>query len=319
MAPAVERVRSVHVDALLSNLSRLYRPSGFIADMVAPYIDVANESDIYPVFTQGDFYGTEVDDLVADRAEPRIIDISHTTEQYVTARRELGWDISDRERKNADSQLNLERNKQNAVLDRLAMKREIRVAALLRKTTNGGGLTLGATAAANWSTATVTTIESDIWTGREAMRQAIGVRPNVIVIPEAVAAGMQKNTQLVDKLKYTFGSDGSRPLLSEYYPVLPGVLFGMRVEVPGMIKNTAAEGAAESYSDVWGDDVRMLYVSPGAALENPSVAYTFRSEQFTTRRWREEKRRVDGFAAGQTIVEKVVAPYAGYEISDALV
>lgn len=313
-----ETVATVHVDVLLSNLARLYRPTSFIADQVCPYIGVTHESDLYPVFDQGDFYATDVDDLVPDRAEPRVVEYAHSTESYRTQRRELAWDISDRERKNADSQIRLERNKQVGVMGRLMMKREVRVAALLRKTTNGGQLTNGAAAAAAWDTAGTTTIESDIWTGRENMRQNIGVRPNVIVIPEAVAAGMQKNTQLTDKLKYTFGADGSRPLLEDYYPVLPPVLFGMRVLIPGEIKNTANEGATATYSDVWGEDVRLLYVTSGPELEIPSVAYTFRSEPLTTRRAREEKPRKDWFAVGQTIDERVVAPLAGYEISNCL-
>lgn len=313
-----ETVSTVHVDVLLSNLARLYRPTSFIADSVCSYIDVQNESDLYPVWTQGDFYATDVDDLVADRSEPRLVEIAHTTETYRTQRRELAWDISDRERKNADSQLNLERNKQVAVIGRLQMKREIRVAALLRKTTNGGELTNGADAAAAWDTAATTTIESDVYTGRESLRTSIGARPNVIIIPEAVAVGMQKNTQLVDKLKYTYGSSGERPLLEEYFPVLPPVLFGMKVMIPGEIKNTAKEGATESYSDVWGEAVRLLYVTGAPATETPSVAYTFRSEPLTTRRSREDKPRKDWFAVGQTIVEKVVAPKAGYEINNCL-
>ena len=313
-----ETVSTVHVDVLLSNLARLYRPTSFIADTLIPYVGVANESDLYPVFDQGEFYATDVDDLVPDRATPRVVEFSHSTETYRTQRRELAWDISDRERGNADSQINLERNKQVGTLGRLLMKREIRAAALLRKTTNSGGLNLGAAAAGKWDTANVTTIETDIWTGREAIRTKIGGRANVIVIPEAVAAGMQKNTQLVGKLQYTYGADGSRPLLEEYYPILPPVLFGMRVMIPGEIKNTANEGATASYSDVWGESVRMLYVSPGLALEEPSVGYTMRSEALSTRKARDDKARVDWFAVGQTIVEKIVAPDAGYEIDDCL-
>lgn len=315
---AGETVATVHVDALLSNLARLYRPTSFIADEVCPYIDVVHESDLYPVFDQGEFYATDVDDLVADRSEPRLVEFAHSTETYRTQRRELAWDISDRERKNADNQFRLERNKQVGVMGRLLMKREIRVAAVLRKTTNGGQLTNGAAAAAAWDTAGTTSIETDIWTGRESLRTTIGVRPNVIVIPEAVAAGMQKNTQLTAKLQYTYGDSGARPLLEDYYPVLPAVLFGMRVSIPGEIKNTANEGATASYSDVWGEDVRLLYVTGSAELEIPSVAYTFRSEPLTTRRSREDKPRKDWFAVGQTIVEKVVAPLAGYEISNCL-
>jgi hypothetical protein len=316
---AGEAVGTVHVDQLLSNLARLYRPQddGFISNEVCPVLPVKKESDLYPTFLQGEFYGTDVTDLVPDRSEPRFIEFSHTTERYQTQRRELGWDISDRERANADDQLRLERNKQVGTLGRLMLLRERRVAALLRKTTNGGGLNLGNNAAASWGTAGTTTIESDIWTGVEAVRAILGIRPNTIVIPAAVAQDMAKNTQLTDKLKYTYGSESGRPLLEQRYPTLPSVLFGMRVLVPEMIQNTAKEGQANSFSDVWGRHVRLLYVTPGPALEVPSVAYTFSNEPLVTRRGRNELTRVDWFVAGWNLVEKVVAPDAAYEIASA--
>ena len=311
---AGEFTQAVHIDALLSNLARLYRPVEFAADQVSPYLDVNHESDVYPVWTQGDFYGTDVDDLVPDRSAVRMVEISHTTARYQCQRRELGWDISDRERKNQDAPLNLERNKQVAVMGRLMLKREIRVATGLKKTSNGGQLALGANAAAAWSTAGTTSIETDVRTGREAVRQSIGIRPNTILIPEAVASGMETNTTLNNKLIYTYGDANSRPQLSDVFPLLPPVLFGMRTMVPGLIQNTAKEGQTETYSDVWGKAVRLLYITSGPAIEIPSVAYTFRSEVLTTRTWRDDERRKTNYAVGQTIDEEVVAPNAGYEI-----
>lgn len=311
---AGEFTQAVHIDALLSNLARLYRPVEFMADQVSPYLDVVHESDVYPVWTQGDFYGTDVDDLVPDRSLVRMVEISHTTARYQCQRRELGWDISDRERKNQDAPLNLERNKQVATMGRLMLKREIRVANVLRKTSNGGALTNGANAAASWSTAATTSIESDVRTGRESIRQSIGIRPNTIVIPEAVASGMQTNTTLNNKLIYTYGDAGNRPQLSDIFPLLPPVMFGMQVKVPGLIQNTAKEGQAESYSDVWGKSTRLLYITGGPAIEIPSVSYTFRAEPLTTRTWRDDERRKTNYAVGQTIDEEVVAPAAGYEI-----
>lgn len=314
---AGEFTQAVHIDALLSNLARLYRPTEFVADQFCPYLDVVHESDLYPVWTQGDFYGTDVDDLVPDRQEVKFIEISHTTARYQCQRRELGWDISDRERKNQDQPLHLERNKQVATMGRLMLKREIRVAALLAKTTNGGQLSLGANAAAAWTTAGTTTIESDVRTGREAVRQAIGIRPNVMLIPEAVASGMESNTTLQGKITYTYGDANGRPMLSDVFPLIPPMLFGMRTVVNGLIQDTAHEGAAESYSDVWGSSVRLLYITAGPAIEVPSVAYTFRSEPLTTRTWRDEEKRKTNYAVGQTIDEAVVAPNAGYEIASA--
>jgi hypothetical protein len=316
---AGQTVGNVHVNVPLTNLARLYRPEheAMIADLVCPYIGVSNESDTYYLFDQGPFYATDVDDLVPDRQEPRVVEFAHSTDTYTCQRRELAWEISTRERANADNILNLERNKQIGTLGRLLLKREIRVATMLRKSSNGGQLTLGANAAAAWPTAGTTSIESDITTGIEAVRGAIGIRPNVFVIPTKVALLMTHNDRIRDWLKYNVFEEGVNPL-SKRYPLLPDVFFGMRVVVPDMLQNTAVEGQTESYSDVWSDHVRLLYVTPGPATEIPSVAYTFRSEPLTTRQERLGKSRVDWYAVGQTIVEKVVAPNAGYEIADCV-
>jgi len=322
---AGQPVGSVHVNVPLSQLAVLYRPleSGFIANEVCPILPVQHESDLYYVFAQGDFYATDVDDLVPDRAEPREVEFSHTTAQYQARRRELAWSISDRERGNADAQLRLETNKQNGTMGRLALKRETRVAALLRKTTNGGQIALGANAANKWDNAATTylNILGDVTLGITAMRQAIGLRPNTIVIPAAVAEGMNKSafyTSSAGPQSIYSGRPDEVPLFTQY-PLLPAVLWGMRVLVPGVISNTATEGQTASYADIWSEQVRLLYVDPSPSIETPSVAYTFQAETLTTRYERRASRRVDWYATGQTIDERVVAASAGYEINDCLV
>lgn len=321
---AGQPVGSVHVNVPLSNLAVLYRPleSGFIANEVCPILPVVHESDVYYVFTQGDFYAVDVDDLVPDRAEPREIEFSHTTASYQARRRELAWSISDRERGNADAQLRLEANKQNGTLGRLMLKREVRVANLLRKTTNGGQLALGANAAAKWDAVTTTyqNIYSDVVLGITAMRQAIGLRPNTIVVPAAVAEGLGKSlfyTSTTGPQAIYTGSPDTEPLYTQY-PLLPRVLWGMRVLVPGVINNTATEGQTASYADIWSEQVRLLYVDASPAIETPSVAYTFSAEALTTRYERRAARRIDWFATGMTIDERVIASSAGYEINDCL-
>lgn len=328
-------VGNVHVNVPLSNLSRLYRPldDGFIAEEVAPRLPVMHETDSYWVWNQGDFFGTEVSDLTADRTEPREIDFLATTETYAAKRRELAWTISDRERKNADNQLRLESVKQNGVLGRLQLLREMRIAALLRATdisttvageTIAGQLdaTMDANAAAKWDNASTTyqSVLTDVILGVTAMRQKIGQRPNVIIIPAAVAEGVHKSLFFSNttgpQAIYT-GEPSAAPQYTQY-PLLPGVLWGMRVLVPGAIKNTAKENQTASYSDIWGETVTLAYVTPGPAMETPSVAYTFTAEPRQTRQWRDEIRRVDGFAVGETIDEKVVAPFAAYNINDCL-
>lgn len=329
-------VGNVHVNAPLSQLARLYRPleDGFIADQVCPMLPVVKESDLYYVWTQGDFFAVDVPDRVADRAAPRRIEFEATTESYFCERRELAWDISDRERRNADDQLRLETNKQRGVLGRLLLLRERRVSGLLldsgQTTTVGdetitGGLNAAQDAAstARWDAAATTfrNIQGDVTDARQRIRQAIGQRPNTVIIPEAVAEGMGKSqffTQLTHNLDA--GQQTDQVPLYRDYPLIPRVLFGLRVLVPCAIYNTAAEGQTASYSDIWadGEQVVVLYVTPGPAVEIPSVAYTFQAEPRTTRQWRDDERRVDAYAVGMTIDELVTAPFAGAVITNCL-
>ena len=328
-------VGQVHQNVPLTNLAVLYRPleSGFIADEVAPILPVRKESDSYYVWTQGDFFATDVSDLTPDKTEPRAIEFAATTAQYQTKKRELAWDISDRERANADDQLRLERVKQEGVLGRLAILRDMRVEALLQVTTTSttvageslsGGLDTSMTAAktAFWDGAATTyqNIFTDVVKGITKMRQNIGARPNVIVIPAQVAEGMHKSSffsatagpQIVYQT-----APADAPAYNQY-PLLPERLWGMRVLTPGNIKNTAVEGQTASYSDIWGETVRILYVTPNPDIENPSCAYTFQSRGPETRQARDDRKELDWFANGRVIDERVVASFAGYLVTDCL-
>lgn len=328
-------VGAVHQNVPLTNLGILYRPldDGFVADEVIPRLPVEHESDSYYTWTQGDFFATDVTDLVPDKTEPRAVEFAATTATYTAQRRELAWDVSDRERRNADGQLRLETNKQNGVMGRLNILRDMRAAALLQDssitTTIGpesltGGIDSNMTAAKTgfWDGAAVTynSIFTDVVKGITKMRQNIGIRPNTIVIPAAVAEGLHKSLffSAAGGPQIVYSGPTSQVPAYTQYPLLPPVLWGMRVLVPGAIKNTANEGQTASYSDIWGETVRLLYVTPGPDLEIPSVAYTFQSEPFTTRQARDDKKRLDWFASGSTIVEKVVASFAGYTVTDCL-
>lgn len=326
-------VGNVHVNVPLSNLARLYRPleDGFIAEEVAPRLSVMNETDVFYTWQQADFFGVDVSDLTADRTEPREVDFLASTDTYAAKRRELAWTISDRERKNADSQLRLEQVKQAGVLGRLQLLREARIAALLKANdqtatvageTITGGLdaSMDAAAGTKWDNAAADyqDVLTDVVKGITLMRQSIGMRPNVIVIPAGVAEGLHKSLFFQGGTPQAFYNDPGASPMFQQYPLLPSVLWGMRVLVPGAIKNASKEGQTASYSDIWGEVVTLAYVTAGPSMETPSCAYTFTSEPRQTRQARDEVRRLDWYAVGETIDEKVVAPFAAYNITDCL-
>lgn len=325
-----QTVGNVHVNAPLSNLARLYRPdmAGFVADQVCPRLPVMKESDLYYTWDVGPWFGAgdDVDlDLVADRGAARRVEFAHATAQYFCEERSLAFDVSDRERRNADSQLRLEENKQNGVLGRLALLRERRVATILQDSdTSGGELQASADAAsaARWDAAATTyaNIRGDIISAKQRVRDLIGRNPNTIVIPLRAAEGLTATAFYGDVVRWNI-STGEAPNLQRFTDdvVLPSSLFGLQVIVAGAMRDTAAEGATASLAEIWGEVARVLYVADGPAMENPSVAYTFQAAPAGTRQWREDPAKVDVFEVSNGVIdENVCSANAGATISNLL-
>lgn len=327
---ATQTVGNVHVNVPLTNLARLYRPldEGFVADTVCPRLPVAKESDKYYVWDKGPFFGGGDDldeDLKADRTEAHRVEFAHSTEEYFCEERALAYDISDRERANADSQLRLAQNKQRGTLTRLALLRERRIARLLQDSDSAGGeldAAADTASAARWDAAATTyaNIRGDIIGAKQKVRALIGINPNAIVIPLKAAEGLTSTLFYSDVVRWNIGT-GEAPDLRRFTDdvVLPSSLFGLRVIVAGAIRDTAAEGGTFLSEEIWQELARVLYVSPGPAMELPSVAYTFQAKPPTTRQWREDPKSIDVFEVGNGVIdEKVCAPEAGATISNLL-
>jgi hypothetical protein len=314
--PGTRNARDLQVvDAVLTNVARAYKPHGFIYDTVFPSIPVTLDSGLYPIFDG--FFDDDVDNKVQDRAETPEIDFTWSTDTYLCEDYRLKASITAKEERNAHSALKLRQNKLDAVLMRMAIRRERRAATLLRKTdVTGGALNLGATPSTNWDQ-DAATIEADVATGKLAVYNATGMVPNTIVIPYAVAVAMSYQQDIRDILKYTVnGQDIIR--LGE--AVLPATIWGLRVIIPmGAMRNTANEGAAKSLTDIWGDHVRILYVAEsGGGWGIPSVAYSFKAQPEVVDRWRSNDPPVEYVRAWECLDEKVCAPDAGYVLSSLL-
>jgi hypothetical protein len=302
---------------VLTNLARDYSPDGLVADQLSPEVPIATETFQYNVWEAYHSFATDVDDTTPDRTETREIDISLTQEQATAEEHALKISVSDREqRQGRATGIDPRRAKTRLLERRIALAKEVRVANILRKTTNGGQLNLGAAPSNNWNV-DLGTIEDDIRIAKEAVYDAIGIEPNTIVIPYKVANAISIQQDIREIFKYTV--DG-RELLGAGPNILPPEIWGLRTIIPRSRKVTNALGQTNAFTDVWGDDVRVLYVNPQPDLEDPSVLYTFRipgTEAVTT--WRTPDPPVEWVrnSAG-ILVEKVVAPDAGYEIQDVL-
>lgn len=311
--PSVDVVTGQLYNPVLTNIARQYRPHGFIADQVAPRVSVNKEAGQYVIFGATDNFRTDVDLMKPDRAETKEVDLSITTDTFVAREYSVKVSISRRERDQVDNVIALRQAKVNLVMDQLAVAREARVATLLKKTTTGA-LTSGAAPSNNWNV-DAATIESDIVTAKDAVYDLIGIEPNTLVLPYKVAEQIAFQQDIREVLKYTVPG---RETLSAGVDILPPRLWGLNVVVPRGRKASNNEGGASSFTDIWGDDPRVLYVDPNAQYGSPSVAYTFQTRPVEMRTYNEPDPELEWIVGSEICVEKVTAPDAGYEIQDVL-
>jgi hypothetical protein len=315
--PGAQSTRDLQiVDAVLTNIARAYKPEGFIYNQVAPTIPVSVDSGRYPIFDG--FFDDDVDNKVQDRALTPEVDFSFSTDTYFCEDYRLKATITRKEERNAQSVLRLRQNKLDIVLMRMAIRREKRIAAALRKSDVAGGqLNLGSTPSVNWDQDTAT-IELDIKTGKLAVRDATGMLTNTIVIPFKVAYAMALQEDIRAQLRWDNSGQANQTLqLGDR--VLPAVIHGHNVVIANAMYNTAKEGAAKSLGEIWGDHVRLLYVAPGGGGWGiPSVAYSFQAEPEIVDRWRDNDPPVESVRAWECLDEKICAPDAGYELRSVL-
>lgn len=310
---------------VLTEVARQYKPDGFVYDQLAPHIPVTTISGQYPTYDERYFFADDVETKVADRDATPEIDLVWSTDTYLCEDYALMSTITPRERvQAANAHLNLEMSKTNQVQVRMALRREKRLAAALKKTSNGGQLNLGAAAGTAWATSTA--IESDIKTAKLAVYNATGLIPNTLVLPYAKAYDVATNTTIRDIFKYVINAGKVIELDGSGDALLPSVIHGLKVVVPqGTLSHSGNVKATKSLSDVWGTSARILYVNPSAAWGEPSVAYSFWHAPLTVAgdgaqgpvvdTWSEKNPVKDCYRVTECVSEKICAPDAGYELS----
>jgi len=317
--------RGVHVSAPLTQLSLGYHPTGMIAEQVAPVFKVAHENDLYYKWDKGQAFRLERSDgkgsLRADKAKAHVVNFGATLDSYLAEEFALETEISDRERANQDSALNLEVSKVRRVQDLILLDQEIRVASLFttssnyasaNKTTNSGSSQWNNGSFASQTNGQHSVIQGQIETAKEAVRQSTGgLLPNTIIIPRAVAAVMYNDVGLADLVKYT----ASNLMVDN---LLPQNLWGMKVIIPTAVYQTANEGEAFSGSDVWGKNVWIGYVNPNPGIDSLTFATIFRSREWQVKQYRDETRDVTVYRPSLVQAEKLVTADCGYLIINAV-
>jgi Phage major capsid protein E len=150
----------------------------------------------------------------------------------------------------------------------MALRLEIAQATLATTAGNyasGNKVTLSGTS--QWSDFSGTSDPiADVEAGKEAVRAAIGLRPNTLVLGAAVFAKLKQHPKIVDRLKYT-GRDVATPEIL-------ASLFGVEKVLIGDAVKASDAGV---FSDAWGKYAVLAYTVTGSVAEQgtPTFGYTY--------------------------------------------
>ena len=301
---------TIHVDRTLTNLSIKFGNGALIADEVAPRQKVIRDSDSYFIYGKED---KRVYDALRARGNESngINSFKTSTATYTLQKYALHDDIGYDDVADADEALDLKKDATEYLTNDILVAREKRVADLLTAaatfSTSGNVLALSSTN--RWDDAAFSTtgvpIEKQIDIGKNAIRNAIGIEPNYIVIPAAVSKYVKRDSAVRELIKYT-----NNTLLVN--GELPPTMWNMKVLIPGSVYDSANHGAAYSGADVWGKHVLMFYKSPTVSKKMMTLALTFDGMMRTVKEIDMPLIESTRIEVQEKVNEKVISDYAGY-------
>jgi len=268
-------INSVHVDAILTNISVAYlqNQDNFIADKVFPVVPVDKKSDKYFTYTKNDWFRDEAQRR-ADGTESAGSGYNLSTGTYSADVFAFHKDVGDQTVANADAPLNPLREATEFVTRRLLLRKEIQFVSDFFTTGVWGTDVTGVAGAPSsgetkqWSDYTSSDPIDDIEEAKSDILSETGMEANTLVLGYEVFRQLKNHPDLVDRIKYTSSNTITEDMLARMFDL-------DRVLVAKAVKATNNEGAAEAYSFAYGKAAALYHVASAPGLLTPSAGYTF--------------------------------------------
>jgi len=268
-------INSVHVDAILTNISVAYlqKQDNFIADKVFPIVPVDKKSDKFFVYTKNDWFRDEAQRR-ADATESAGSGYNLSTGTYSAEVYAFHKDVGDQTVANADAPLNPLREATEFVTQRLLLRRELQFVSDFFTTGVWADDVTGVAGSPSsgetkqWSDYTSSDPIDDIEEAKSEVLSNTGMEPNTLVLGYEVFRQLKNHPDLVDRIKYTSSQTITEDMLARMFDL-------DRVLVAKAVKATNREGASEAYSYAYGKAALLAHVAPNPGLMTPSAGYHF--------------------------------------------
>lgn len=263
---------SVHIDQPLTNLTLAYVQSqeNFIADKVFPTVGVSKQSDKYYIYDRASMNRSGDVKKLAPRTEVDRIGLALSNSSYYADVYGLGMDFDEQTLANEDAALEIRAAGAQTLVNRILIDREEKFAS----TFFAAGVWTGQSTPANlWSDYTNSTPITDVTTARRAMQLTSGgYKPNTMVVGKEVRDILINHPDILARLNggATVSNTAlvTNAKLAEIFEVES--FFVMEA-----VKNSGAEGLAESNAFIGGKHALLTHTPSSAGLMTPAAGLTF--------------------------------------------
>lgn len=291
-------------------------PGGFVGGRLFPAFSSGVPSADYYVFDAENWLGIPQNirrspGAPFKRTMPKISDDNYNCKGYG-----LEQPVPDEDRAKYASHLAADMAAVRRLTDIIKINHEIRVKAKATDTAVVPNAAIGV----KWDDA-ASNPKVDVDAAKEAIRAAIGTRPNTMVISRPVMNVLEIHNKIAELFKYTVPGLNNEAKLAQYFGI-PNLIIAEQIIA------TNQEGQAVTAADIWGDDIVLAHVQPGQDLMLLNFGRTFFWDQFGSigedgvpiqiESYRDDTVKSDIHRALHDTDEKLVGATAGYLLTDAL-
>ena len=305
------QIGDVHVNAPLTNFALQFRNKPFVADDVFPIVPVVKESDLYYTFSREEL--RDIDTLRMPGALAKEIEWVPSTATYTAQEYAMRHLLPDRIVNNSDAPVRPRINTVAKLMKWIQLGIEKRVQAVCQ---NSGNAVATVAASPKWD-GTSPTIEKDIDTAKDSIRNNAGVEPNAIVLAENVKDVVKRDSTLRDLIRYVINlGAGNRDLLMN--GELPPVMFNLAIIIAGAVEDTSNTGQSSTIAKIWTDAVPVFYREMAPSLDSVTWGFQMRVQNALVTTYRDEPRKGEWIEASVLQAEELVTSSAAVLITDVL-